>query len=87
MISDRGRYHSNCYKMMWHVNDSIMARTMGYAKDSHATDYLSRLGRDEIDVCRESLDTKHVNDVDPEEETRIRVTFSGRRVSLKVNRQ
>lgn len=70
-----GSYHSNCYKMMWNVNDSIMTHTVGCARDSQGTDYLSRLGRAEVDVCRESLDTKSVNCIDPEEETRIRVTF------------
>lgn len=57
--------------MMWNVNDDVMAHTVGYAKDSHATDYLSRLGRDEVDVCRESLGTRSVNYIGPEKETRI----------------
>lgn len=81
-----GSYYSNCYKMMWNVNDSIMAHTVGCAKDSHTTDYLSRLGRDEVDVCRESLGTKSVNYIDPEEETILRVTFLGGKFSFKVMR-
>lgn len=52
-----------------------MTHTVGCVKDSHGTDYLSRVGRDEADVCRESLDTESVNYIDPEEETRIRVDF------------
>lgn len=73
--------------MMWNVNDSIMALTVGYAKDSHSTDYLSRLERDGVDVCRESLGTKSVNYIHPEEQIRIRVTFLGGKVSFKVMRQ
>lgn len=80
-------YHSDCYKMMWNINGSIRAHTMGYAKDSHRTDHLSRLGRDEVDMCKESMDTKSGNYIDPEEETRIRVAFLGGKVSFKVMRQ
>lgn len=72
-----GSYHSDCYKMMWNMNDGIGAHTVGYAEDSHRTDHLSMLGRDEVDVCKESLDTKSGNNIDTEEETRIRVTFLG----------
>lgn len=73
--------------MMWNINDNIMAHTVAYAKDSHKTGHLSRLGRDEVDVCKESLDTKSGSYIDPEEETRIRVTFSGGKVNFKVVRQ
>lgn len=47
-----GSYHSDCYKMMWNMNDGIGAHTVGYAEDSHRTDHLSMLGRDEVDVCK-----------------------------------
>ncbi len=40
-----GGYHDNSYKMMWNINDSIMARTMGCVKDSPRIDDLSKLGR------------------------------------------
>lgn len=82
-----GSSHGSCYKMMWNLNDSTMAHTVGSARDCHGTDYLSRLAGDEVDVCRESLGAKNVNYVDAERETRIRVTFLGGKVSFKVMRQ
>lgn len=40
-----GNYHGNSYKMMWNINDSIIACTMRYVKDSPGVDDLSKLGR------------------------------------------
>lgn len=33
-----GSYRNNSYKMMWHINDGTIARTIGYVKDSPRID-------------------------------------------------
>ena len=40
-----GSYHNNGCKMIWNINDRLMAHTMGYVKDSPRIDDLLKLGR------------------------------------------